>query len=87
MLKTLTAAALGVASVYVSLAKDIRILPDCSSDPLASNGVCNTTYSPAERASALVAALNTEEKLANLVRSVYRATLAAIKVRRANLVL
>ncbi|KAI1812563.1 beta-xylosidase [Poronia punctata] len=43
------------------------VLPDCESDPLKSNGICDKTASPRDRAAALVAAMKTSEKLANLV--------------------
>lgn len=59
-----------VALVHATLVSGVRTLPDCSSGPLASNGICDTTASPAERASALVSVMNTDEKLDNLVRSV-----------------
>lgn len=42
--------------------------PDCTKEPLSSNGICNTKLSPAERAVALVAAMSPQEKVANLVR-------------------
>ncbi|KAI1635404.1 beta-glucosidase [Biscogniauxia mediterranea] len=44
-----------------------HLFPDCSSGPLASNGVCNTELSTAERVKALVAALETDEKFKLLV--------------------
>ncbi|KAK2785047.1 hypothetical protein FQN52_008769 [Onygenales sp. PD_12] len=43
--------------------------PDCANGPLASNTVCDRDASPSERAAALVAALNSDEKVQNLVRS------------------
>ncbi|KAK2803353.1 hypothetical protein FQN50_007012 [Emmonsiellopsis sp. PD_5] len=43
--------------------------PDCANGPLASNTVCDRDASPSERAAALVAALNSTEKLQNIVRS------------------
>ncbi|KAF2738056.1 beta-xylosidase [Polyplosphaeria fusca] len=43
--------------------------PDCSSGPLKSNKICDTTADPAARAAALVAAMQQQEKLDNLVRS------------------
>ncbi|SPO02550.1 related to xylan 1,4-beta-xylosidase [Cephalotrichum gorgonifer] len=43
--------------------------PDCESGPLAENGVCDVTASPAERAAALVEAMTIDEKLANLVNT------------------
>ena len=39
-----------------------NLFPDCQNGPLASNGVCDTKASPAERAQALVKAFTTEEK-------------------------
>ena len=42
--------------------------PNCVDGPLASNTVCDQNATPRERAAALVEAMNTEEKLANLVR-------------------
>ena len=44
------------------------VLPDCTKAPLTSNKVCDTKLSPRERATALVAAMQTSEKLANIVR-------------------
>jgi beta-D-xylosidase 4 len=41
---------------------------DCASGPLKSNKICDTTASPPERAAALVAAMQQQEKLDNLVR-------------------
>ncbi|KAF2454107.1 beta-xylosidase [Lineolata rhizophorae] len=40
--------------------------PDCASGPLSSNGVCDTSLSPSERATALIAQMTPEEKIANL---------------------
>lgn len=42
--------------------------PDCASGPLKSNKICDVTASPPERAAALVAAMQDQEKLDNLVR-------------------
>lgn len=42
--------------------------PNCVDGLLASNTVCDQNATPGERASALVEAMTTEEKLANLVR-------------------
>lgn len=42
--------------------------PDCANGPLRSNTVCDTSASPAARAAALVEAMNTNEKLANLIK-------------------
>ncbi|PWO20629.1 60s ribosome biogenesis protein rrp14 protein [Pyrenophora tritici-repentis] len=41
--------------------------PDCVNGPLKSNAICDVTASPAKRAAALVAAMQTQEKLDNLV--------------------
>jgi xylan 1,4-beta-xylosidase len=43
--------------------------PDCVDGPdlLTSNQVCDTTASPPERATAIVAAMNITEKLSNLI--------------------
>jgi hypothetical protein len=46
----------------------IRDFPDCINGPLASTKVCDTSAPPAERASALVALLEPEEKLQNIIR-------------------
>lgn len=42
--------------------------PDCANGPLRSNLVCDTSAAPAARAAALVAAMNTNEKLDNLIK-------------------
>jgi beta-D-xylosidase 4 len=42
--------------------------PDCVNGPLASNKICDKNASPPERAAALVAAMEDEEKLNNLMR-------------------
>jgi beta-D-xylosidase 4 len=59
-------AALGATFVCTTYA----IGPDCTSGPLKSNKICNASASPFDRASALVAAMQTQEKLDNLVRYV-----------------
>ncbi|KAH7186172.1 glycoside hydrolase superfamily [Fusarium flagelliforme] len=41
--------------------------PDCTKEPLKSNGICDTSLSPAERAAALIAAFTPREKVNNLV--------------------
>ncbi|PVH67779.1 glycoside hydrolase family 3 protein [Cadophora sp. DSE1049] len=43
------------------------VLPDCVNGPLKSNKVCDMKASPAERASALIKALQPNEKLQNIV--------------------
>jgi len=47
-------------------------LPDCVNGPLKSNKVCDVTASPADRASALVDAMESSEKLQNIVRYIMR---------------
>jgi beta-D-xylosidase 4 len=42
--------------------------PDCANGPLKSNKICDVKASPSERAAALVAAMQTQEKLDNLMR-------------------
>lgn len=49
--------------------------PDCVNGPLKSNVVCDTSASPEARATALVAAMSNNDKLANLVKLVYFLTL------------
>lgn len=44
--------------------------PDCSNGPLKDNKICDVTAAPAERAAALVEAMQTNEKLDNLMRCV-----------------
>jgi hypothetical protein len=48
--------------------------PDCVNGPalLTKNLVCNTTASPADRAKAIVAAMNITEKIANMVEYINR---------------
>lgn len=52
--------------------------PDCANGPLKSNKICDLSADPAERASALVAAMTQEEKLANLVRYVPKGSMIQI---------
>ncbi|KAI1498905.1 beta-glucosidase [Biscogniauxia marginata] len=61
----LLASILGLMSSGVGAAG--QLFPDCSSGPLASNDVCNTQLSISDRVKALVAALETEEKINLLV--------------------
>jgi len=44
--------------------------PDCVNGPLKNNLVCDTKTAPEARAAALVAAMNNNEKLANLIKCV-----------------
>ena len=41
--------------------------PDCVNGPLANNTVCDAKAAPADRAAALVKAMDISEKLVNLV--------------------
>lgn len=41
--------------------------PDCVNGPLKDNKICDVNATPTERAAALVAAMETEEKLDNLM--------------------
>ena len=53
----------------LSLLSSARAIgPDCISGPLASNKICDKNASPPERAAALVAAMEDQEKLDNLMR-------------------
>jgi|SRR5687768_11047468 hypothetical protein len=44
------------------------VYPDCTSEPLASNPICDTSLSRAERAAGLVESMTVEEKLGNIIR-------------------
>jgi hypothetical protein len=44
--------------------------PDCTNGPLKDNKICDVSAAPAERAAELVAAMQTSEKLDNLMRCV-----------------
>lgn len=57
-----------VALVLLRYKSAVLALPDCTSSPLKSNKICDVTASPASRAAALVDAMQTQEKLDNLVR-------------------
>ncbi|EOA88301.1 glycoside hydrolase family 3 protein [Exserohilum turcica Et28A] len=58
-----TAVLLGASFVSTAYA----IGPDCTSGPLKNNTICNVNASPSKRAAALVAAMEPQEKLDNLV--------------------
>jgi beta-D-xylosidase 4 len=58
------AVVLGASLVSTSYA----IGPDCTNGPLSTNAICDVNASPSKRAAALVAAMETQEKLDNLVR-------------------
>ncbi|KAH8725188.1 beta-xylosidase [Phaeosphaeriaceae sp. PMI808] len=59
-----TLALFGAALVSTTHA---AIGPDCASGPLKGNKICDKSASPADRAAALVAAMQTSEKLDNLM--------------------
>lgn len=65
-MRTIWLCGLGAAAYALDL--PFQTYPDCRNGPLAKNGVCDSTLSPAARAAALVAAMTNEEKLQNLVR-------------------
>ncbi|KAL2866063.1 putative exo-1,4-beta-xylosidase bxlB [Aspergillus lucknowensis] len=68
--KLTKAAALAVSVLLqygTPAAAAVYTAPDCSQEPLASNGICDLTASPADRAAALVAALSAEDKVDMLV--------------------
>lgn len=58
------------ALAFVAPARAGVKYPDCVNGPLKSNLVCNTAASPEARASAVVAAMNNNEKFSNLIKSV-----------------
>lgn len=60
-------AAFGFAAVFITGVRG-GVLPDCTKTPLSSNKICDTTATPRDRAAALVAAMQSNEKLANIVR-------------------
>jgi beta-D-xylosidase 4 len=60
---------LGAALVSTTQA---AIGPDCVNGPLKANKICDKTASASERAAALVAAMQTSEKLDNLMRCVLK---------------
>jgi hypothetical protein len=47
--------------------------PDCVNGPLKDNKICDVNTIPTERAMALVAAMETQEKLDNLMRWAFKA--------------
>lgn len=55
-----------LAFIFASAADAIG--PDCVNGPLAANKICDKNASPPERAAALVAAMEDNEKLDNLMR-------------------
>lgn len=50
------------------LSTTYAIGPDCVNGPLKDNKICDVNAAPTERAMALVAAMENEEKLDNLMR-------------------
>lgn len=67
-----TTVVLGALLVSTSYA----IGPDCVRGPLSTNAICDVNASPSKRAAALVAAMQTQEKLDNLVRYAFFKQLA-----------
>jgi xylan 1,4-beta-xylosidase len=65
MLKEVVAA--GAALVLLQVANARFTYPDCADGPLSENTICDQDAEPAERAAALVAAMSTTDKLANLI--------------------
>jgi beta-D-xylosidase 4 len=57
-----------VLVAFLATSASGAIGPDCAAGPLKSNKICDVTASPPERAAALVAAMQSQEKLDNLVR-------------------
>ncbi|KAJ3041926.1 hypothetical protein HDV00_008435 [Rhizophlyctis rosea] len=58
---------LALSSAVGAMDLPFQFYPDCEKGLLASNNVCDRSLPPAVRAAALVAAMNTTEKLQNLV--------------------
>ncbi|KAL1836538.1 hypothetical protein VTJ49DRAFT_5035 [Mycothermus thermophilus] len=62
-----------LAITFAALAPSVRAgitYPDCTNGPLRTNLVCDRTAGSSARAAALVAAMNNNEKLANLIKCV-----------------
>lgn len=59
-----------LATVGLAAAQNaaFQSFPDCENGLLAKNKICDRTLSPPARAAALVAALNSDEKLQNIIR-------------------
>jgi beta-D-xylosidase 4 len=62
-----SALALSIGALVIPVRGGVTY-PNCASGPLKSNVVCDTSAAPAARAAALVAAMNNNEKLANLIK-------------------
>jgi beta-D-xylosidase 4 len=63
-----TIASVAAIAVLASLVWALQF-PDCVNGPklLTTNLVCNTSAAPADRAKAIVAAMNITEKIANMI--------------------
>ncbi|KAK4188873.1 glycoside hydrolase [Podospora australis] len=59
---------IGLLSIISPVSAGVKY-PDCANGPLKLNLVCNTQAAPEARASAVVAAMNNNEKLANLINN------------------
>ena len=62
---------IGLCIAFTAVAQEIperTEFPNCVDGPLAYNTICDQNAPPRDRANALVEAMTTEEKLANLVR-------------------
>jgi len=62
---------IAAAGLAVAQNAAFQNFPDCENGLLAKNKVCDRTLPPPARAAALVAALNSDEKLQNIIRSAY----------------
>lgn len=73
VLSTMKVPSLVIAAAGLAVAQNAAFqnFPDCENGLLAKNKVCDRTLSPPARAAALVAALNSDEKLQNIIRSAY----------------
>lgn len=68
--KFLNKVSLGLAVTSGAQTQSRYVFPDCTAEPLASNPICDTSLSRAERAAGLVQSMNITEKLGNIVRYV-----------------
>lgn len=59
---------LSTLALALAATAQAAIGPDCKNGPLKGNKICDLSATPAERAAALVAAMQTSEKLDNLMR-------------------
>jgi len=66
-----------VGTVLLVSGPSSAAFPDCVNGPLKLNTVCDVAASPADRASALVQAMQSSEKLQNIVRHVLQKSLTS----------